>query len=69
MKIFEDPRKANLSQTDDCKIELTKSSSKVVKIVDDWLRETHGKRLVVVSSNVELLKVIIRNHAYDDLLH
>ncbi|KAH6801504.1 hypothetical protein C2S52_001968 [Perilla frutescens var. hirtella] len=58
MKIFEEPRESDLFQEDDLKIELTATSSKVVKTVDNWLRECHGKSLVLSSSNGELLKLV-----------
>ncbi|XP_057797202.1 putative F-box/LRR-repeat protein At3g18150 [Salvia miltiorrhiza] len=59
MKIFEEPSEANLIQVNARRIELIASTSKVVKNVDNWLRENHGKSLVVVSSSEgELLELI-----------
>lgn len=64
MKIFEEPREEDLFPTNACKIELNASTSKVVKKVDNWLRQNHGKSLVVVSlPEGELLEVRICNYA------
>ncbi|XP_047962628.1 putative F-box protein At1g49610 [Salvia hispanica] len=59
MKIFEKAREKDLWQPKAGRIELIASASKVVKNVDDWLREIHGKSLDLVSSaEGELLELI-----------
>lgn len=58
MKIFEEPSEKDFAQTKGCNLELIASSAKVVKIVDNWLRENHGKSLVLAPSSAgELLEV------------
>lgn len=58
MKIFEEAREKDLWQAKAGRIELIASASKVVKNVDNWLREIHGKSLDLVSSaEGELLEV------------
>lgn len=59
MKIFEDPRDSLEDENNLQKLELTASSTSVVKTVDNWLRECHGKSLILNSSNDELMKVFI----------
>ncbi|KAL1533444.1 putative F-box protein [Salvia divinorum] len=59
MKIFEKAEEKDLWQARACRIELIASTSKVVKTVDNWLRENHGKSLSLVSSpEGELLELI-----------
>ncbi|KAG6390557.1 hypothetical protein SASPL_148295 [Salvia splendens] len=50
MKIFEEAREKDLWQAKAGRIELIASASKVMKNVDNWLREIHGKSLDLVSS-------------------
>lgn len=57
MQIYEDLKEADLVQNSFSKLDLTLSSSAVVKIVDTWLRESHGRSLTLISPGGELVKV------------
>lgn len=69
MRIFEDlprewdtfasPRGADLFllENDECRVEVTSSSFEAMKKVNNWLRESHGESLVLLSSNSLLLQV------------
>ncbi|KAI3463287.1 hypothetical protein Pfo_019950 [Paulownia fortunei] len=58
MKIYEEPREAHLVPNFFCKLELTTSSTNVLKTVDNWLRECHGGSLILVSPSNELIKLM-----------
>ncbi|CAA0816109.1 Unknown protein [Striga hermonthica] len=57
MTIYEDPREALEAQNFFCNLELTTSLRRVTKIVDDWLRESHGRCIVLVSASSELIQL------------
>ncbi|KAL3840837.1 hypothetical protein ACJIZ3_025428 [Penstemon smallii] len=59
MKIYEEPKKAHLTRNIFCKIEVTNSSTSVLNIVENWLRECKGNRLTLVSLSTELLELIV----------
>ncbi|KAG8388371.1 hypothetical protein BUALT_Bualt02G0119000 [Buddleja alternifolia] len=56
LKIYEEPREAHLLPNYFSNLELTASSRSVLTIVDNWLRECHGRNLTLVSPSSELLK-------------
>ncbi|XP_075494468.1 putative F-box/FBD/LRR-repeat protein At1g78760 [Primulina tabacum] len=58
MQIYEDLKEADLVQNSFSKLDLTLSSSTVVKIVDKWLLESHGRSLTLISPGSELVKLI-----------
>ncbi|KAL8510550.1 hypothetical protein ACS0TY_017393 [Phlomoides rotata] len=60
MKIFEDPREAPQDENSFQKLELTASTTSVLKTVDNWLRACQGKSLTLISSNNELMTLIGR---------
>ncbi|XP_020547903.1 FBD-associated F-box protein At5g38590-like [Sesamum indicum] len=56
MKIYEEPGEDYVLPNYFCKLELTASSRSVLKTVDNWLRECHGRSIVLVSPSTELIK-------------
>ncbi|KAL8510549.1 hypothetical protein ACS0TY_017392 [Phlomoides rotata] len=60
MKIFEDPREAPQDENSLPKLELTASTTSVLKTVDNWLIACQGKSLTLISSNEELITLISR---------
>ncbi|KAK6128033.1 hypothetical protein DH2020_038236 [Rehmannia glutinosa] len=58
MKIYEEPREAHLAPNYFCNLELTASTTSVLKTVDNWLRESHGRSLILVSPSIELIKLL-----------
>ncbi|KAK4413812.1 FBD-associated F-box protein [Sesamum alatum] len=56
LKIYEEPGESYLLPNYFCKLELTASSRSVLKTVDNWLRECHGRSVVIVSPRTELIK-------------
>ncbi|KAL6491724.1 hypothetical protein OROGR_034089 [Orobanche gracilis] len=58
MKIYEEPKEARIIPDHVCKLVLTASLASVRKAVDNWLRECHGRSLVLVSPCCELINVI-----------
>lgn len=58
MQIYEDLKDADLVQNSFSKLYLTLSSSTVMKIFDNWLRESHGRSLTLISPGGELVKLI-----------
>ncbi|KAL8508269.1 hypothetical protein ACS0TY_018742 [Phlomoides rotata] len=59
MKIFEDPREAPQDENSLPKLELTASTTSVLKTVDNWLGACQGKSLILISSNEELITVFL----------
>ncbi|GER45020.1 F-box family protein [Striga asiatica] len=57
MTIYEDPREALEAQNFFCNLELTASLRRVMKVVDDWLRESRGRCIVLVSASSELIQL------------
>lgn len=58
MKIYEDLKEADLVQDSFSKLDLTLSSLTVVKLVDEWLCESHGRILTLISPGSEWVKLI-----------
>ncbi|KAL6537498.1 hypothetical protein OROMI_026032 [Orobanche minor] len=54
MKIYEEPKEADIIPDHVCKLVLTASLASVRKVVDSWLRECRGRSLILVSPCCEL---------------
>ncbi|CAA0822395.1 Unknown protein [Striga hermonthica] len=60
LKVYEDPNEALEYRNSFCNLELTTSLTSVMKIVDDWLRNFHGRHIVLVSPSSELIQLTQR---------
>ncbi|KAL3618261.1 hypothetical protein CASFOL_038582 [Castilleja foliolosa] len=57
MKIYEEPKDAYKVQDFFSKFELTASLTNVSRVVDNWLRESHGRTIALISPSTELIRV------------